>query len=686
MKNLGLEAQRLDAKLSKFIKEGDRANIWNSCRRILEMKKSGKSTVMGLGYVQSGKTTSISALCAMASDEGYRLIIAVLGSTVLLRNQNTSRVEQYLGVDEQNYKWHSISDFNLKSSPGEIENYLERGRTVFLPVIKNVTVIKKVAEILNRAGISSTKVLIIDDEADQGSLNTKLNAGAESSTYSALGNLRLSVGDHLFIQYTATPYAPLLLPENDPLMPEDVEFLQPGHGYTGGREFFIEHAAKVIRYIPESDEQTVRTRLDSLPKTLEHALCAFIVGSAHLFQNDATSAPISMLIHSTFKNDLQEQYSFLVERYLRAMKAETTLESSYFGKLLTEERNRLYSMGISPMNNQEFWETVSYCLREVTLWLVNSASEVKLIKWKSAPFHILMGGNKLDRGFTVEGLTVTYMNRPVSPQIDTLEQRARAFGYRTSLLPFCQFFATAKTIRVLTGIVHTEDDLRASLKDYLEQGKSVHQWAREIGLLVPGGSQASRRNVLPSLDNFNPDGDWLSLRKPLTDAVSNEANAKRLLDSGLFDADFKKFGRPNFRAIELPLGEIYSLISTWQFDAGSPGWRHDQIIDYIQRMEQIQTTGWVVLMENPDSPDRKRVRSWTADIGFSNLFQGRDLKVQQNGDFYPGDRDLKSFLQTEQVKEPIILQIHRLQRREWPTEDIYSLAIQLTGTAIIRKK
>ena len=63
--------------------------------------------------------------------------------------------------------------------------------------------------------------------------------------------------------------------------------------------------------------------------------------------------------------------------------------------------------------------------------------------------HLLVGGNKLDRGFTVEGLTVTYLNRPTSPQIDTREQRARAFGYRQDLLPYCQFFATPRTLRVL---------------------------------------------------------------------------------------------------------------------------------------------------------------------------------------------------------------------------------------------
>ena len=104
------------------------------------------------------------------------------------------------------------------------------------------------------------------------------------------------------------------------------------------------------------------------------------------------------------------------------------------------------------------------------MWLVNSASDVNRVDWKVAPVHVLVGGNKLDRGFTVEGLTVTYMNRPASEQLDTIEQRARAFGYRSDLLPYCQFFATPRTLKVLREIVDTEYDLRAQLRDWLDSG------------------------------------------------------------------------------------------------------------------------------------------------------------------------------------------------------------------------
>ena len=676
--NLGAESVKLDEKLAKFIVPSDRKNIWESAKNLLDMGDAGKSTVMGLGYVQSGKTTSITALCTSAADRGYGIIVAILGSTNLLKDQNRTRVEENLGLEDRNYTWYSIPEFNQATTPTEINDYLERGRTVFIPVIKNATVINKIAKILQTANIQGVKTLIIDDEADQGSLNTRLSTAESSSTYKAILNVRDAVGSHLFVQYTATPYAPLLLPDDDPLMPEDLEFLRPGKGYTGGREFFIEHQHKVVRVIPESDEQAAKSNLNVLPQTLEKALANFFVGATHLFSESESNAPISMLIHSTFKNDLQERYRFLVDRYIRQMRAEVDLASSYFGSLIRAEREFLYSLGVGQMGDAEFWSKLKFTLLETTVWLVNSASDVKQIKWNSAPFHILLGGNKLDRGFTVEGLTVTYMNRPATLQVDTLEQRARAFGYRTALLPFCQFFATLRTIKLLVGIVHTEDDLRTSLRDTLERGGSVKDWAKEIGLLLPSGAKASRSNVLPSLTHFSPDGDWQSLRRPSLLRADIEKNAELIERLGIHKASFKQYGRMAIRTRSVAVSELVSFLEGWAIDPASPGWRQDEILDFLKRSRTSEREAVVFLMESPDKPGEPRIRKWADDTGFVNLFQGRDLV----GQGYVGDRD---FANDEFDENTVMLQIHRVTRRGYDDTNMFTLAARLGGHTIVRK-
>ena len=678
-RNLSQQAD-LDSRLRHILPE-DRARIWQSAENMLAFGEFGAKTVMGLGYVQSGKTTSISALCAMACDRGYRLIIAMLGSTTLLTDQNRTRVEEYLGVENHEYIWKSIAKVNARDTANDIDDYLGRGRTVLIPFIKNATVIDKLSGVLNSLDLHNVKVLIVDDEADQASMNTKSAQGDRSRTYESIAGLRKSVGEHLFIQYTATPYAPLLLPEGDPLIPDAVEFLTPGRGYTGGREFFIDHRHEVVRPIPEADEQQARGTVSVLPKSFEVALCNYLVGATHLFELDRANVPISMLVHSSFKTELQKKYLFLIKQYLKQMKDATDLRDSYFGGMLESERQRLYSLGIQKMDDVTFWEKLSFTLRELTLWLVNSASDVKKINWTDAPFHMLIGGNKLDRGFTVEGLTVTYMNRPASVQIDTLEQRARAFGYRTNLIPYCQFFATAKTIKTLTDIVHTEDDLRVSLRDYLYQGKTVRMWAKEIGLLLPSGAIATRKSVTPGLSYFNPDGAWQSLRRPslLGASITNNAN---YVTTAFESAEFKQFGRLLFKSRSMTLGDAFEFLDKWVIDEASPMWRHREIKDFVRRYPHKDGKVQIVLMESSDETEKPRVRSWADDTGFVNLFQGEDLDFSTNPAAYPGDREIWHQSWSER---DLILQVHRVTRRGFDDQNLFTLAIKLQGHAIVRR-
>ena len=682
---LGDQAKALDARISSRISESDRTNIWKSVNNILNSFTKGNDTILALGYVQSGKTTSITALCAAAADQDFQVIIAILGSTLLLRDQNRTRVEDYLGLEENNYRWVSITEFNQKRTAKEVSNWLGRDRVILIPVLKNPSVINKVSLILGDINLSGSKCLVIDDEADQASLNTQTNNSGESSTFAAIKNLRSKLPEHLYVQYTATPYAPLLLKPTDPLMPKDVEFLIPGKGYTGGREFFVEHSEKVIRTIPSSDEQNARTPVSELPASLESALANYFVGAAHLYGLDKNNAPVSMLIHSTFKNDLQERYRFLIDRFVEKLKIKENLESGAFAELIKFERLRLYKLGIEQISDIDFWNLIEFVIKETTIWLVNSATEIKKVKWNLAPFHILIGGNKLDRGFTVEGLTVTYMNRPASEQIDTIEQRARAFGYRTNLLPYCQFFATAKTIKTLRGIVHTEDDLRANLRDALDSGKTVADWAKAVdgGLILPSNTRPTRNSVIPALSTFNLDGDWYSLRKPYVDGNSKGLNIKILESINLLDSALVSFQRMRWRVVEIPLKLlIEDVLEKWHVNNSSPGWKQEEIVEFLKRRPDLEGPSYILLLDNPDKPNAPRKRRWVEDTGFVNLFQGKDLTQNDPHKDYQGDRRA-GFEQYGEDK--VILQVHYVTRREFDDNDLYTLAIHIGDSKLVRR-
>lgn len=680
---LGEQSKALDNRIAGKILEKDRVRIWESANNILSSYDNGNSTVLALGYVQSGKTTSITAISAAAADKGFKVIIAILGSTLLLRDQNRTRVEDYLGLEENNYRWVSFTELSLKRTPKDIASWLTRDRVILIPVLKNPSVIKKVTAILDQVNLVGLKCLVIDDEADQASLNTQVKSDGESSTYAAIKNLRNVLPEHLYVQYTATPYAPLLLSPTDHLMPTHVEFLIPGHGYTGGREFFVDHASKVLRTIPSGDEQNARTQITELPQSLEVALANFFVGAVHLYLDDKESAPISMLIHSTFKNDIQEKYKFLLDRFIENFKKLEDRSTSDFGELIKSEMHRLYELGIPQVSEDVFWNTLDYVLKETHLWLVNSATEVKKVQWNLVPFHILIGGNKLDRGFTVEGLTVTYMNRPASEQIDTIEQRARAFGYRTNLLPYCQFFATIRTINTLKGIVHTEDDLRANLRDSLDSGKTIADWAHDIGLFLPPGTKPTRDSVLPPLTNFNPDGDWFVLRKPFVGTEEKAENLSLLNEIGLLSAEFRSYQRMNHRTIEMPLRELIDgVLLKWKLNHSSPGWREEEIIETLRRRPDIDDASYLILIANPEDANLPRQRKWVEDTGFVNLFQGADIGQDNPGYDYLGDR--KAGLE-QYGDDKVVLQVHHVNRRGLDDKDLYTLAIHIGDWKTVKR-
>lgn len=681
----GQEAARLDFSMSDRMDLATRSQIWRSVDGILRhgpLHTDGVAgaTSLALGFVQSGKTTSITALIAAAADNGYRVIVALLGGTNLLLDQNCARLEQALGIGaRQDYVWVTEGSPSGPAAAKRIADWLQRDRVVFVPVLKHAGRIRALTECLARLPDVNLPVLIVDDEADQASLNTQGTA-AESKTYEALRELREAVPNHLYVQYTATPYAPLLLEADNLLSPQFVEFLQPGPGYTGGREFFVDFADRVVRDVPALDEQAPKNLPLELPGSLVKALASFIVGAALLLTKDPAGAPVSMLVHSTQRNDVQARYHFLIERQLAGWRrlAESAVSFAGLPDVLVAERAKLVGSGAADTADDDLLDRVRFALRESTLWLVNSTSALNKVDWTVAPLHILVGGNKLDRGYTVEGLTVTYMNRPTTTQVDTLEQRARAFGYRRDQLPYCQFFASKRTVRALRDIVYTEYDLRAQLQDHIEGGGSVQSWAQDVGLLLPEGMKPTRAAVVQALSSAL--SGWHSLRRPMLDQQEIAHNDQLVTRIGLKAAPYVDYGRLSHRTVHLPLEEaVLSLVAPWAVESYSPSWRHADIVQALKRHPHQQSLVPVILMEEQGQP---RVRRWDDSVGFVNLFQGRDNVPLSGGATYPGDRAIPDIAGRP---DDVVIQVHHVARRDMPGTPLLTLAVYLGSRPIVRK-
>lgn len=680
------EIQIVDKLMSRELPEKERSKLWESAKHILNAKPEMDSkTGLALGYVQSGKTTQMIALTAAAFDAGYRVVIALLGSTNLLLDQNDRRFKEKLDIENRNdFRWITMVNPKGSSDQSKVLDNLAKDRVILISVLKHAMRINNLAEILDKIDMNSFPVLILDDEADQHSLNPKVNQDEEGKVYESIGNLRNSCSKHMYVQFTATPYAQLLLEPDDRLSPDFVEFLHPGEGYIGGREFFIDYADKVIRTIPALDEQPAKGNVIELPQSLVTATANFIAGSALLLLNDPTTKRISMLVHSTHRNPVQERYHFLLKRLISNWReiSEIAIPSEIY-----DERSSLVKAGAVDALDKDFDEKVRYVLKEIIFWLLNSVSSVKKVNWNEGPIHILVGGNKLDRGFTVEGLTVTYMNRPHSDQIDTLEQRARAFGYRSDLLPYCQFFATQRSIRMLRGIVHTEYDLRGRLADWIAAGNSPKTWAREIGMLLPKGARPTRANVFKAISAFNNGPGWHSLKKPSLSPAQIAHNQKLVAAIGLPNAPRVNWGRIEHRTLRLKSSDVYEkLLKPWQWDGFSPGWEHEHILQLFESMGPKNDRGidrevTVIYMqlENKDEP---RERTWSNETGFINLLQGKDIGYVE-GDIskYPGDGKIPIISEGE---DTLAVQVHRIQPKDRSLPEVLTLAVYLGDKQIVK--
>ena len=675
------EQERIREFYEDRIDPADLDALWSTVENVLAHGPLSTGRLQGtglvLGYVQSGKTTAMTSLAAAARDEGYRLIVALLGTTNILLDQNQERMAKALGIDDRSdYAWVIETNPKGKAAGNRILDWLERDRTVLIPILKHAGRIDALKETLKELELGSVPTLIIDDEADQASLNVGASE-APSKTYAAISGLRDAVPMNLYVQFTATPYAPLLLHPDDHLQPDFVEFLEPGRGYTGGREFFVKSAERVIRDVPSLEEQRPKKLPLLLPHSLMRALGAFYAGTTQLLHTRQASPPISMLIHSTQRNDVQERYHFLLKRQLDEWRCTLTADSSYASlpQVVRDEYERLVSLGHSRMPDADFVQGFDYALRETTPWLVNSTSDLKKVDWKVAPIHILIGGNKLDRGFTVEGLTVTYMNRPPSDQVDTIEQRARAFGYRGDLLDYCQFFATKRTVRILTDIVYTEMDLRSELYDHVRAGNSIASWAREVGLLIPPGTKATRATVARAV--VRQAAGWASARSPLMDPESRRTNRELVSNIGLFEAADEDYGRLRFRTVWLtPVEVAERLLTPWATNEFSPGWRHSEVTDLVRRYPHQDRPIPIMLMENNGEA---REREWNEQVGFVNLFQGEDTTERDSPAWYPGDRYVMGLRENA---DQLVIQVHRVRPRG-RDEEVLTLAAHLGDRLLV---
>ena len=387
---------------------------------------------------------------------------------------------------------------------------------------KNHAQISKVAQVLESLSAKVIKTCIIDDECDSYSLNSKIRTDETSATYQNLDNLRqaaIKIGKFSYIGYTATPQANALIPITDQLSPDFCVLLKPGADYTGGNFFFGEgRSERYVRTIPDIDLERSSDLLDEPPESLLQAMKCFILVAAQGKEDDLPSEdePRSMMVHPSSKQDSHAHHSRWVSEALKLWKGELEEDGGIdFQNLkgsFEQEWNLLKTRGGDCISDFETLFThVKSLLQNNEIQVVQTNSSNKPDDgetWKdffeSTYASIIIGGNNLDRGFTVEGLTVTWLAREANTvQADTMQQRARFFGYKKKYESCCQIWMSAPMRRRFESYVDHEVFMHQWLQNHKDQLRDEHTIR---SFILGRGMSLTRRSVY--LEDISHQGSY----------------------------------------------------------------------------------------------------------------------------------------------------------------------------------
>ena len=480
-------------------------------------------TGLVLGQVQSGKTMSFTGVATLARDNGVRLVIVITGISSQLLEQSVQRLRRDLGIEQGSQSgWVHVPVEPTAQEPAAraaLLRHLEMWndpealphlrKTVLVTVMKNhanlrklTSILRSVGGALGNGGLASVPTLVIDDEADQASLNTKARTSELSTIYRHIRHLRATLPNHTMLQYTATPQAPLLLNIADILSPDFCKVLDPGGDYVGGRAFFIDNPGLVAE-IPSRDLGSNDVPPAAVPETLLEAMRIFVLGvTAEIEKPDYETR--SMLVHPSSQTAVHAVFVQWVNRALEMWRRLLRQpEGDLDRKELLADFERAHAALATTVPNLPTFARMAPMLRQAMLQIqieeVNAANgATPIIKWESSPAWILVGGQALDRGFTVMGLTVSYMPRPLATSgtgnADTLQQRARFFGYKRSCLGFCRIWLEGSVKHALTEYVEHEDALRESLRAFEHLNRPLAEWRRRF--ILDGSMAPTRSNVI----------------------------------------------------------------------------------------------------------------------------------------------------------------------------------------------
>lgn len=390
---------------------------------------------------------------------------------------------------------------------------------VVLASTKNVRHLDNLLEVLKYSKARSVPTLILDDEADNASPNTNEAKQAkngkdlvpDSAIFERIGKIRKEVANHIYLQITATPQSLLLQNIDHPCKPVFCILSKPGNSYMGGDLFFEDNSQYCC--LVESEELDILKKQGGkinpgnnwdIPPGLRLALCCFFLSSIYKMQHtknpDAKYSFLAHIDHKRITHSTLEKVirNFVVEldKALRGKSTSTKHEEAL--KWLNQAHAELSKTAQIPPLNDLIVE-LEHELRNAIPKVIDASNPDKEPKYNPG-MNILIGGNRLGRGVTIDGLMITYYGRDAKQKMmDTVHQHARMFGYRQELLDVTRLFLPQHILEAFREIHEADEGMRQAIGDDPSHIKIKPVW---VGRKL----KPTRSNVLnpAAIDAFTP--------------------------------------------------------------------------------------------------------------------------------------------------------------------------------------
>ncbi len=508
-----------------------------------------------MGDVQSGKTSNYLALANIACDYGYKIILILAGVTDSLRIQTQERTDEgligavsstignneiikYIGVGIVGTGGHyaiplttDIADFSAGNFTSNDIN-----KPQILVVKKNKSILNAVKKWLKpgQTNISSNNILIIDDECDNASINTRKDDEDPSTINGLIRDIYNNFNCSTYVGYTATPFANIFInPEievgNDDLFPSD--FIHRLKSSSSKSYFGIEKVFKNNNIYWKKIQDNEKNKLlskhkkdDDIPllwESLRNSICIFLICNCiRTLRGDSTKHR-SMMINVSPYNKIQTRIKELVEEYVTTLRDAIQQYDKYSIErfIKHKELNRIYELYMSDASfasKNEYYkgETINQkipfdCIKSLLLDEIfkfkvtvinNKYKGDQRFKYKdyrdTGARVIAIGGFILSRGLTLEGLMTSYYSRN-SMAYDTMLQMCRWFGYRPRYEDLCSIFMSQTSYDCFCAVSDALDNLDSQLDMMAVRGAEP----KEFGLMIMESPETLETDLLITARN-----------------------------------------------------------------------------------------------------------------------------------------------------------------------------------------